>query len=92
MFQIHIDFNLLQIFFKAQINLGQLFFFNDSPSYNAKVLNSNQTCVSLISISLTSGWKTFIFCCWKISKGITILTHHTSTCLIGILDETWHLD
>jgi hypothetical protein len=41
MFHIYIDFNLLQVFSRTQIDLGQLFLFSDSLACNAKVLNSD---------------------------------------------------
>jgi hypothetical protein len=48
-----------------------------------------QTGILSISISPTSSWKNiFGKCCWKVFGGIAILTDHTNTNLIGIIDET----
>jgi len=84
----YIDFNLLQIFFRTQIDLGQLFFFNDSPSHNTKLLNFDST-KRLINLhfSYFKLEKISSKCCWKILGGIVILTCHTSTSLTSILNE-----
>jgi hypothetical protein len=85
----YIDFNLLQIFFRTQIDLGQLFFFfKDSPSHNTKLLNfdSIKRLVNL-HFSYFKLEKISSKCCWKILGGIVILTCHKSTSLTSILNE-----
>jgi hypothetical protein len=88
MFQIYTDFNLLQVIFKTQIDLVQLFFFSDNLSCNAKFLNSISSKHLLISIYPTSGWKNvYGKCCWKVLRSITILSSHTCTDLISTLNK-----
>jgi hypothetical protein len=49
-----------------------------------------QASILLISISLTLGWKKISGkCCWKISRGITILLGCVGTDLTNTLKKMW---